>query len=657
MQSIWIDEKCKGFTMTTLQEKPTMKKNEVTEENFSLASSASGGNEQKRQAIEITESARKGYQLPSFGNKLFSGEFDPSLLFPFPEQNIEDKKIGDQIIDQLMTYLQANLDPEEVDATRTIPKKVIDEMKRLGIFALKVPKEYGGLGLSQTNYCRLVMKVASYCGSTAVLISAHQSIGVPQPLKMFGTEEQKKKFFPRFRQGIISAFALTEPDVGSDPAQMAATATLSSDGKFYLINGDKLWCTNGTIADIIIVMAKTAPKVVNGKERKQISAFIVEMNTPGIEVVHRCEFMGLGGIYNGLLRFTNVKIPVENLLGEEGRGLSIALSTINVGRLTLPAACTGAAKQCLSIARRWGASRVQWGMPVGLHEAGREKLAYIAATTLAMEAVSWLTCAWADMHTVDIRIEAAMAKYFCSEAIWKIADMTMQLRGGRGYEKGRSLKSRGEVPYPVERIMRDCRINTILEGSSEIMKLFLAREAIDTHLRRAGVLLDPKAPIMNKIKTFFNAVGHYSVWYPKQLFGTFRTEPYKDLGTLSKHYQFVEKNARVLTRKIFGAMLKYRQHLERKQMLLGRLMDIGTDLFAMAATCSYAHEIKNKHPEDNSPIELADYFCKMATRRINEAFYALSHNDDKAANALAKKVIEKQYRWLEKGIAWMGPDE
>lgn len=643
--------------MTSLQEKPTAQKNENTDDSSSLASSAAGGNEQKRQAMEITESARKGYQLPTFGGQLFIGNFDPALLFPFPEQSLEDKKIGDQIIDPLIDYLKANLDPEEVDATRTIPKKVIDEMKRMGIFALKVPQEYGGLGLSQTNYCRLVMKVASYCGSTAVLISAHQSIGVPQPLKMFGTEAQKKKFFPRFRQGTISAFALTEPDVGSDPAQMAATATLSEDGKSYIINGDKLWCTNGTIADIIIVMAKTPPKIVKGKERKQISAFIVEMNTPGIEVVHRCEFMGLGGIYNGLLRFTNVKIPVENLLGEEGRGLALALATINVGRLTLPAACTGAAKQCLSIARRWGTSRVQWGMPIGLHEAGREKIAFIAATTLAMEAVSWLTCAWADKQNVDIRIEAAMAKYFCSESIWKIADMTMQLRGGRGYEKGRSLKARGEVPYPVERIMRDCRINTILEGSTEIMKLFLAREAIDSHLRRAGAILDPKTPFMEKIKAFFSATRFYSVWYPKQLFGSMRSQSYKDLGPLEKHYRFIEKYSHKLASKIFGSMLKYRQHLERKQMLLGRLMEIGTDLFAMAATCSYALYLQKNNPDDHSPVELADYFCQIATRRIDEAFYALSYNDDRAANAIAKKTLEKNYRWLEKGIVWMGPDE
>jgi alkylation response protein AidB-like acyl-CoA dehydrogenase len=638
--------------MTSVQDKT-----HLTENHSVLAENASG-NEQQRQALEVIESARDQYEHPSFGGQLFIGDFDFKLLHPFPEQTEEDRKIGDAVIDPFIAFLKDNLDPEEVDATREIPKKVIDEMKKMGIFALKVPKEYGGLGLSQTNYCRLVMKVASFCGGTAVLISAHQSIGVPQPLKMFGTEEQKKKFFPRFRQGSISAFALTEPDVGSDPAQMSCTATLSEDGKYYILNGDKLWCTNGTVADILVVMAKTPSKIIKGKERKQITAFIVERNTPGIELVHRCEFMGLGGIYNGLLRFTNVKVPVENLLGEEGRGLALALSTINIGRLTLPAACTGGAKQCLSIARRWGASRVQWGMPVGLHETGREKIAFIAATTFAMEAITWLTCGWADQHQVDIRIEAAMAKLFCTESLWKIVDITMQLRGGRGYEKGRSLQARGEVPYPIERIMRDCRINMILEGSSEIMKLFLAREAMEPHLKKAGDLLSSKTGIGQKGKTLLKMLGHYSLWYPEQLWKrVFSFSSFKDAGILEKHLQFIDKQAHHLASEIFFGMAKYRQHLERKQMLLGRLMEIGTDLFAMAATCSYAISLKGKPGIGESSLELANHFCLLAKRRIEEHFQAISHNDDRAANALAKHTLDKSFKWLEDGIIWMGPQD
>jgi hypothetical protein len=336
--------------------------------------------------------------------------------------------------------------------------------------------------------------------------------------------------------------------------------------------------------------------------------------------------------------------------------LALALSTINVGRLTLPAACTGAAKQCLTIARRWGNSRIQWGMPIGMHEAGREKIAYIAATTFAMEAITWLTCAWADEGKVDIRIEAAMAKMFCTESMWKIVDMTMQLRGGRGYEKGRSLKARGEPNYPVERMMRDCRINMILEGSTEIMKLFLAREAMDSHLSRAKDLLNPKASVLDKAKAAFKALGFYSTWYPKQLFrSSFASSQHKDMGPLAKYFRFIDKGTHKLAGSIFVAMAKYRQHLERKQMLLGRLMEIGTELFAMSAVCSYAMSLKEKNG-DNSAIELAEYFCTIAQRRIDDRYALINDNDDNYTNKIAKNALEKSYQWLEKGTVSMAPE-
>lgn len=627
-----------------------LKNNQAQEEN-NIVLAGSRGNEKGRQALEITEDAReKDYISPSFAGQMFMGNFIPEMVFPFPKQNPEDKRIGDEFIAKLTDFLTKNLNPEEVDATHSIPKDVIDGLAKMGVFAMKIPKEYDGLGFSQTNYNRVVMKVASYCGATAVLISAHQSIGVPQPLKLYGTEEQKKKFFPRFRQGSISAFALTEPGVGSDPAEMSCEAKLSEDGSHYILNGVKLWCTNGTIADIIVVMAKTAPKIVNGKEKKQISAFILEMNTPGVEIIHRCHFMGLGGIYNGMLRFTNVKIPKENILWAEGRGLAMALGTINVGRLTLPAACTGAAKQCIHIMRKWGNDRVQWGMPVGLHEAGREKIAFAAATTFAMEAMTWLTSSWVDKGGVDIRIEAAMAKLFCTESTWRIVDMTMQLRGGRGYEKASSLAARGEVGYPVERMMRDCRINTILEGSSEIMKLFLAREAMDPHLKLAGGLLKRNASFTEKLKAFGRVLKFYARWYPAQFFKKLSSRSFPKLGKLSTHYTFVNKTSSRLARSIFFYMAKYQQGLEKKQMILGRLMEIGTDLFAMSAVCSYAIQCSEERNNDMGPIQLADYFCKIARQRIERNFNDLSVNEDRYANELAKEVLNDKFLWLEEGV-------
>lgn len=621
------------------------------QEDSAILQATKGIDEKKRQALEVTEEARETeYTLPSFSGQLFVGNFKPELVFPFPVQDAEDKKIGDEYIAKLEKFLLENLDPENVDATREIPEQVIEGLAKLGAFAIKIPKEYGGLGFSQTNYNRICMKVASYCGATAVLLSAHQSIGVPQPLKMFGTEAQKRKWFPKFREGLISAFALTEPDVGSDPAQMKTEAKLSDDGQYYILNGEKLWCTNGTIADVIVVMAKTAPKIVHGKERKQISAFILEMDTPGVEVTHRCDFMGLKGIYNGMLKFTNVKIPKENLLAAEGRGLAMALATINVGRLTLPAACTGAAKQALKICRDWGKERVQWGMPVGEHEAGREKIAYIASTTFAMEAMTWLTSAWQDQAKVDIRIEAAMAKMFCTEELWKITDMTMQLRGGRGYETARSLKQRGEKGYPVERMMRDCRINMILEGSTEIMKLFLAREAMDPHLKRMGELLSSRVSFWGKIKSAFRSLGHYLVWYPAQFFKGWCAPGYSELGPLARHFRYVDVNSHKLSRYIFYYMGRYQQALEKRQLILGRLMEIGTQLFAMSAACAYANYLTRVNPDDKMPIELADYFCKQAELKIGKLYDELTINNDRLTNTVAKDVLADKALWLEDGV-------
>ena len=605
---------------------------------------------EKRSAMEVAESAREAqWTEPSFAQQLFMGTFNRTLVDSFPRQNSEDAAIGDAFCAELGTYLTAHLDAEEVDASRTIPSKVITDLFAMGVFAMKVPKEYGGLGFTQVNYNRAMMLLASHCASTAVLVSAHQSIGVPQPLKLFGTEEQKRKYFPRFRTGTISAFALTEPSVGSDPSKMATEAVLTADGTHYIINGEKLWCTNGPIAGLMVVMCKTAPKIVNGVERAQITAMIVEGNSPGIEIVHRCDFMGIRAIQNGLIRFHDVKVPAENVLWAPGKGLKLALTTLNTGRLTLPAACTGVAKQCLRIGREWGNERHQWGLSIGNHEAGREKLAFIASHTLAMEAVTWLTSHWADDHGKDIRLEAAMAKLFCSEIGWQVVDVTLQLRGGRGYEKGSSLKARGEKGYPVERMLRDMRINRIIEGTTDIMRLFLAREAMDPHLKLAADLLAKHTPVGTKLSAGAKLAGFYTGWYAKQWFNASLWERHDDMGILSGHYHYLQATAHRLARSIFHSMGLYQEKLERKQVLLAHLMDIGTELFAMAATCSYAIRLAGER-HDSSPMTLADQFCREATKRIENHFRDLGSGDGKLMNQVGKGVLAGEFAWLETGV-------
>ncbi len=471
----------------------------------------------QRAAMELTEAARESVHARTFAGGLFMGEFNLSSVQPFPIQSVEDRDQGDAFLEKLEKFLRDKVDPDEIDRTGEIPQPVIDELARLGAFGIKVPAEYGGLGLSQTNYCRAAMLLGSWCGNLTALISAHQSIGVPQPLILFGTEPQKRKYLPRVARGEISAFALTEVDVGSDPAAMATHAEPAPDGKSFILNGEKLWCTNGTRAGVIVVMAKTPPKVVNGKSKDQITAFIVEMNWPGVEVIRRCHFMGLKALYNGVIRFNNVRVPVENILLAEGRGLRVALTTLDTGRLTLPAACVGAAKRCLKISREWANRRVQWGASIGKHAAIADKLARMAADIFAMESMTLLAASRVDRDKhADVRVEAAMCKLWATEATWRIVNDAVQIRGGRGYETASSLKARGEPAIALERMLRDCRINTIFEGSSEIMRLFIAREMLDPHLKVSAASLNSHLPWTRRLGAVTSAGLFYLGWYPKQ---------------------------------------------------------------------------------------------------------------------------------------------
>jgi len=616
------------------------------EEAASLIDTSKMSNGQ-RAALELTEAARETIRDTTLASGLFMGSLKVSNAFPV--QSLEDRDQGDAFLQKLGNVLREKVDADEIDRSGEIPQPLIDEFAKMGAFGIKISPEYGGLGLSQTNYCRAAMVLGGWCGNLTALLSAHQSIGVPQPLILFGTEQQKRKYLPRVAAGEISAFALTESGVGSDPATMQTRAEPTPDGEAFILNGEKLWCTNGTKAGVLVVMAKTPPKMVRGKAKEQVTAFIVETDWPGVEITHRCRFMGLKALYNAVIRFNNVRVPRENIILAEGKGLRVALTTLNTGRLTLPAACVGLAKRCLDITREWAGSRVQWGAPIGKHAAIADKLARMAANTFAIEAMTLLAASRVDRDKhADVRLEAAMCKLWGTEQAWEIVNEALQVRGGRGYETAGSLAARGEQAVPLERFLRDCRINTIFEGSSEIMRLFIAREALDPHLKVSAAALDSRLPIMKRLGAAGKAALFYAKWYPAQWL-PLRLASYKlqiegkDGARLNAHLRYVTRTSRRLARSLFHAMLRHGPKLERQQVLLGRFVDIGTELFAITATCLRAEQLlQNKSNRDASPQvgELADYFCQASRLRIEEKFRALRHNTDRAGYRIAQHLLK-----------------
>jgi len=605
-------------------------------------------NAAKEAAMEMAEAARETeWKFPSFTAEMFRGNFRWDLLHPYPEQDPEDQRIGDELIAKVREVMEQH-DPIALDETGEFPQSTLDGLAELGIFGMKISKEYGGLGLSQWNYGRVLRFIGSYCQTTVTYVSAHQSIGVPQPLKLFGTKEQKEKFLPRLAKGDLSAFALTEPPVGSDPAKMETTATPSEDGSYYLINGVKLWCTNGPDSSLMVVMAQTPPIEKHGKKIKQISTFVVESDSPGVEVVHKCDFMGLHGLSNGLIKFTNVKVPAENMIGKPGHGLKIALTTLNAGRLGIPAASTGTLAGLIEPIKWWVTSREQWGVPIGRHQSISKKIAEMVSEVFAMDALVYLACSFADTANADIRLEAAAAKYFCTETSHRVLDDLLQVRGGRGYETDTSLYHRGERPMPVNRFARDGRVGRIFEGSSEVMHLIMAREAMDTHFKLVMPLMQPKpGQKVNKLALIWNAFKFYSTWYPSLYMPASTDFNVKHLdGACQEHLAYAARTSKRLARALFHTMAKFGPKLEFEQIILSHFVEIGVDIFVMGCCLAKAESLLEKNPKDTTPMELADLWCKNARERIEGHFRSVRSNHNSDFNKVAKSMMEGKYDWM-----------
>jgi len=603
-----------------------------------------------KEARAISEAAREqDWELPSFGKGLYLGDFQPELISPQPVLPAEAVEKGERFLAALGAFLRDQVDPQVIERENRIPDEVVEGFKQLGALGMKVPEQYGGLGLSQVYYNRAMMLTGTWHSSLSTLLSAHQSIGLAQPLLLFGSEAQKQEWLPKVSTTHLSAFALTEPGVGSDPARVTSTATPTEDGAGYLINGRKLWTTNGTVADVLVVLAKV-PRSEGHKGG--ITAFIVPGSTEGVVVEHRIEFMGLRGIENSQTRYTDAYVPVENVIGREGLGLKIALATLNTGRLALPAICAGVAKWATKVAREFASQRVQWGKPIGEHDEVAQRIAFIAATAFGLEAMLDVASRLADEKRNDVRIEAAIAKLYGSEMGWRVVDELMQVCGGRGFETARSLQARGLRGVPVEQVLRDMRVNRIFEGSTEIMHLIIAREAMDQHLHVAGDLMEPDLPLEKKAKALGRAGAFYATWYPKLAVGRGQApQSYASYGELAGQMRYVERASRKLARSTFYGMARWQAGTEDHGAFLGRIVDIGAELFAMSAAVVYTQTAIKEHPERATETqELAAAFCNQAQHRAERLFHQLWDNADTPNHQLALDVLKGRHTWLEASI-------
>ncbi len=544
--------------------------------------------EQSKQIAE--ESRESEWTRPSFGREMYLGRFRLDLIHPQPDMDAERVRDGEEFLGRLRAFLTERVNPLEIERTGKLGEDVIEGLKNLGALGMKIPREYGGLGLSQVYYNRALALAGTWHASISTLLSAHQSIGLPEPLKRYGSEEQKREWLPKVARDHVSAFLLTEPDVGSDPARMSAIATPTPDGS---------------------------------------------------------------GIENSVTEFRDVFIPRANVIAGEGRGLKVALGTLNTGRLSLPAICAGSTKYALKVAREWASERRQWGQPIGDHDPVAQKLALIAGTAFGLEAMVEVSSRLADDDRNDFRIEAAIAKLYASERAWEAIDTMVQVRGGRGYETARSLAARGEKPIPAEQMLRDMRINRIFEGSTEIMHLMIAREAVDQHLQIAGDILLGDGGAAEKARLALKAGAFYAKWFPSLAVGDGqKPSAYAEFGSLAAHLRYAERGSRKLARSTFYAMGRHQAKLERKGALLGRIVDIGAELFAIAAACTHASTLAGQDPARREELfELADLFCRQAHRRAEALFTQLWANDDDAQYRAAQSVLKGRYEFFEHGLA------
>src|SRR5262245_3537738 len=608
--------------------------------------------------LERIEDAREQLIGRSFMAGLFVGRPDFSLLLP-PEESTEQQAVWEEYRPRLETFLKTRVDPDEIERTAKIPDSVLKGLFALGAFGMKIPIEYGGLGFSYTNYGRALMLIASWSNILALTVAVPQSIGIAMPLLLFGSEEQKRKYLPLVAREAISAFALTEAVTGSDAANIQTEAVLDSGGTAFLVNGEKLWCTNGSIARYVTLIARVPAKRERhggrtlwvpapegkGADDQVHTAFILDMEAPGVRVRQRCQFEGCRGIENAHMTFADVRIPAANLIGEVGRGLKYALTILNIGRaISIPAICLGMAKQAWQPTLDRANQRLTFQKPLSERQTQRMRLGRMAADLFAMEALAYSVWRMADQHSYDVRIEAAITKIFCSEHTIRFLKDAQIIFGGMGYETADSKRVRGEPAFGIEQLVRDAEMYRIGEGATDVMRPFVAREGLSPHLERAQRYLKAGISRRERFVELLRLVGFYAPWY----IGLWRRARLPDNAEfrhpkVAQLLAYVEYSSRRLASSIFWAMVRHGEELRDDQGRQTRMELIGEQLLTIAtvalAAASPVHAKSGEHIWG-----LVDRYAAGAKVQVDRAIAELrGHNEDDMIASVGRQGTEGAY--------------
>jgi alkylation response protein AidB-like acyl-CoA dehydrogenase len=569
-----------------------------------------------------------GPQALGFAKGLFQGHFVADWVMPYPRIPAAQQVELDDTLNELRKFLNEDLDPAEIDREANIPRSVIDGLGRIGVLGMTAPKEYGGRGFSQMANCKVLEEIGRRCASTSVFVNAHHSIGI-RALLLFGTHEQKQRWLPKLSSGEqLGAFALTEKEAGSDAANVQMQARPTEDGAHFILNGEKRYITNAAIAHELTVMARTP---MPGSDKTAITAFLVTPDMPGFEILEaRMPKMGIRGTATGRFALRDVKVPKENILGPMGKGLKVALTVLDFGRTTFGACCTGAAKTCLQLAVAHANTRKQFNKALGEFELVKKKIARIAADAYAMEAMTTVTASFIDRGLEDYMLETAMLKVFTTERLWECINDVFQIYGGSAYF----------VDLPLERMMRDARINQIGEGANEVLTSFIA-------------LVGMRGPGM-EFKEIYDTMmkpsrdGMSKAWAAgKNRLGATLRVP--DVPVQSEQ---LHAHARQLGRLIWRfnfavnrALIAYREPILDMQLVQERIANAAMDLFA--STCVFSRldseiQFARRNGDAAAPDHsAADLFLRQSFRRIRRSLAGLTDNDDKAVLAAAKSCLAK----------------